>query len=208
MDSNCVWDDNAHFLGYDCTEKTWQKNNQSRYLSFFRDTKTSNVILYADGHNGLDLNFPVGTPLISQWDTTIYTEGDLNVAFLLNGGKLVLNLGHIDYLPNNYKPNSHYQVKKGDIVGWVKAGNGYSFRHRKTGIEYTEIHFEIRLLKDGGRVTKGNYNNNNYTLVDGLIGQCNQNPPIQWRTGLDGLTWVEGFPPDTTRLVPTDGGNP
>jgi hypothetical protein len=208
MDSNCVWDDNAHFLGYDCTEKTWQKNNQGRYLSFYRDTKTSNVVLYADGHNGIDLNFPVGTPLISQWDTTIYTEGDLNVAFIFNGGRLILNLGHIDYLPKKYKPNTHYEVKKGDIVGWVKAENGYTFRHRRTGLEYTEIHFEIRVLKEDRGVNKDNYNNSNYYVVDGLVGQCNPNPHITWRTGLDGLTWVEGFPPDATRLVKTDGGNP
>jgi len=208
VDASCVWNDNGHFLAYDCAEEYWPDTGQERYMQFYRDRATADVVVHADGHNGLDLNLPTGTPLVSQWDTTIYTEGDLNIIFLLDDAKLALKLGHIDYRPNHYMPDAFYEVKRGDVVGWVKAGNGYTFRHRKTSIEYTEIHFEIMLLKDGRHASVGHYTTTDYSIVDGLVGECNQDPPVRWRTGLDGLTWVGGVAPDADRLVSTHGGNP
>jgi len=165
-------------------------------------------MLFADKHGGLDLNLPVGTPLISRWTAEIFTEGDLNVVFLLNNGDLTLKLGHIDYFSAGYERGKHYQVKPGDIVGYVKDGNGYTITHPSTGNQkYTEIHFEIALLKPGYNLTRGNYNGGTHYVIDGLVGECNPNPSIRWVVGLEDLIWVNGSSPDFNNLVYQDGAN-
>ncbi len=93
-------------------------------------------------------------------------------------------------------------------MGWVKAGNGWTFRHRITGVEYTEIHFGIMLLKPGKLVSHGRYTTSGYIIIDGLVGECNPAPAIKWRIGLDGLSWVGNILPDEDYLISTDGGNP
>ena len=195
------WDDNASFLAYDCTQESWVPDGRERYMAHYVDARTQDDILHSDAHDGLDLNFPEGTPMVSQWDTTIHTEGDLNVVFLFNGGEIALKLGHIEYLPS-YAPNTQYQVEKGDVVGWVHSPNGYTYRHPVTELDYTEIHFGIAFLKAGEAVRIGDYSGDNYTVVDGLVGDCNPNPPVRWRSGLEGLTWVGGLAPDPEHYLP------
>jgi len=191
------WIDNRHLVTFNCIEVQWPNNNLDRYMAFYRDRSTKNEVLFSDKHGGLDLNFPVGTPLISRWNTEIYTEGDLNVVFLLNDGKLTLKLGHIDYFSAGFERSRHYQVRPGDIVGYVKEGNGYTMTHPSTGsTKYTEIHFEIALIKPSEHVVRGNYNGGTHYVVDGLVGDCNPDPYVRWITGLDELTWVNGSPPE------------
>lgn len=196
------WVDNNHLITFDCTEVRWPDYAQDRYMAMYRDRTTYNEVLFSDKHGGLDLNFPVGTALISKWETEIYTEGDLNVVFLLNNAELTLKLGHIDYFSAGYERGKHYQVNPGDIVGYVKEGNGYTITHPSTGIQkYTEIHFEIALLKPSEKVIRGDYNGGTHYVIDGLVGSCNPNPYARWSTGLEGLTWVNGTHPDFENLV-------
>lgn len=203
------WIDNNHLVTYNCIEVQWPDHNLDRYMAFYRDRSTNNEVLFSDKHGGLDLNFPVGTPLISKWETEIFTEGDFNVVFLLNNGELTLKLGHIDYFSAGFERGKHYLVKPGDVVGYVKDGNGYTITHSNTGPQkYTEIHFEIALLKSGKQLIKGNYNGGTHYVVDGLLGECNPDPYVHWITGLDELTWVNDISPDFSMLVYKQGTPP
>lgn len=200
------WIDNNHLVTYNCIEVDWPDKGLPRYITFYRDQSNKNEVLFADKHGGIDLNFPVGTPLISKWDLEIYTEGDLNVVFLLSGGRTTLKLGHIDYFSAGFERGKHYQVKEGDIVGYVKEGNGYTITHPSTGdLKYTEIHFEIALLKPSKKIVRGNYNGGTHYVVDGLVGECNPNPPIRWISGLEDLSWVNGEMLDFNNLRYRDG---